>query len=104
MSETIVISGTFHVHPEKHADAVAAMVAMQQASQAEDGCVHYRFMQDLEDPNTLHIFEEWANGEALKAHFGMPHMAAFQAVFATALAGNSGITKYAISDSGPMGR
>jgi quinol monooxygenase YgiN len=100
----LVISGTFHIHPDHKAAAVAAMVTMQRASQAEDGCTYYRFMQDLEDPNTLHIFEQWDSDEALKAHFGAPHMAAFQAAFGPAVAGRGDIVRYEIASSGPMGR
>lgn len=68
---------------ESDADNIAAMktaiATMEAASQAEDGCEDYTFSVELNNPNTLRITERWASTEALTAHFGTPHMAAFQA-------------------------
>ncbi len=59
-----------------------AIATMEQASRAEAGCHDYTFSVELNDPNVLRITEQWQDMAALEAHFGMPHMAAFQAAMA----------------------
>ena len=60
----------------------AAIVVMEQASRAEEGCHDYTFSVELNNPNILRITERWENMEALAAHFQTPHMASFQAAIA----------------------
>lgn len=68
------------------ADTIAAMQAaiakMETASRAESGCHDYTFSVELNDPNAMRITEKWESMEDLQAHFGMPHMADFQAAMA----------------------
>ncbi len=74
----IVISGQTRIKPDKLNEAIQVFIQMQTASQAEVGCTHYRFSQDLEDPAVIHLFEEWESQEALDAHGQTPHMAQFR--------------------------
>lgn len=78
----IQINGTITMGEDFNEDAVAAVVAMMQASRAEDGCLDYTFARDLADPNTLVLFERWRDREALAAHGASAHMAEFQTVMA----------------------
>lgn len=59
--------------------AIPAIAAMVEASNAEEGCIAYAFTQDLLDPTQIHIVEKWQDDAALAAHFATPHMAAFGA-------------------------
>jgi quinol monooxygenase YgiN len=59
-----------------------ALLAMQEASRAEPGCHEYTFCQELADPGRVRIVEIWDSMDALREHFGMPHMATFRAVLA----------------------
>lgn len=54
-----------------------ALVEMENASRAEDGCHDYTFLQELGNPDVLRINEKWESMEALQAHFATPHMAKF---------------------------
>jgi quinol monooxygenase YgiN len=65
----IVISVKFKVEPNKIQQAKAAFVFRQNRSTAEDGCISFRFYQDLEDPDTYFLFEEWKSQDALEAHW-----------------------------------
>jgi len=56
-----------------------AIAAMETASRAEAGCHDYTFSIELNNPDVLRITERWDDMAALEAHFGMPHMAQFQA-------------------------
>ncbi len=55
----------------------AAIKTMEAASQAESGCISYRFTQELSHPENMVVVEQWESVAALVDHFGMPHMAAF---------------------------
>lgn len=74
----IIIGGDMKIKVEQRAEAIAAFVAMQKASQAEAGCITYVFSADLEKEDTIHLFEIWEDAETLAAHGQTPHMAAFR--------------------------
>jgi quinol monooxygenase YgiN len=61
-----------------------ALVEMQTASRAEAGCHDYTFLQEVGDPNRLRIVELWESMDALREHFGMPHMGTFRKALASA--------------------
>ncbi len=71
-----------------------AIVTMQAASLAEDGCEDYNFAVELADPGVLRITERWASKEALGAHFQTPHMAEFQAAMQAHPPGNTAVHFY----------
>jgi quinol monooxygenase YgiN len=52
-------------------------IAMVQATNQEDGCLHYAFAQDIADPDLIRISERWESQEALAAHSASAHMAEF---------------------------
>lgn len=57
-------------------------LAMVKATNAEDGCLHYAFAQDIADPDLIRISERWASQEALAAHSASAHMAVFNKAMA----------------------
>ena len=75
----IVVNARIGTTPEAVEALRAAMIAMQAASLAEDGCEDYNFSVELADPGAIRITERWTSMEALAAHFQTPHMAEFQA-------------------------
>jgi quinol monooxygenase YgiN len=99
---TVVIAGTVAVRPERREEAIRAARAMVEATRAEPGCSAYRFSIDLVDPNTVHIFEEWESEDALARHFATPHMARFQEVLPTVLAGAVTLRRYVVASAGAM--
>ncbi len=74
----IIIGGDMKINVEHRDAAIAAFVAMQKASQAEEGCQTYVFSADLEAEDTIHLFEVWDSAETLAAHGQTPHMATFR--------------------------
>lgn len=98
----IVITGHF-VLAKPIDDALRqAAAVMMKASNAEPGCAHYAFSQDLSDPNTLWVSEEWSDEAALTAHFQAPHMAEFQKVMATLTFVSRSIKRYEIASASTM--
>ena len=73
----IVISRTIVIDPA-HLDAATAAIAdLETQTRAEPGNIDYGFWLSHSEPGTLHVFEEWADEDALNAHMGSEHMAAF---------------------------
>ncbi|MEO6123926.1 MAG: putative quinol monooxygenase [Ilumatobacteraceae bacterium] len=99
---TIVVAGTFPVDGSQAAALSAAANAMRVATLQEDGCIEYRFSFATDDANTMMVFEEWRDQDALTAHFGAPHMAIFQAAMAGFVSGAPVVDKFAVTGKGPL--
>ncbi len=54
------------------------------ATRAEDGCEAYAYAVDIQDPNLLHVVEQWRDEAAVEAHMGAPHMGELMAALGTA--------------------
>lgn len=98
----LCINATFHLDPDKVADATAAMAIMAEASEAEPGCLRYRFGTDLADPTIVYLAEVWEDEAALTSHFAAPHSSAFSVVLRECLVALPEATRYDVSSSGPL--
>lgn len=78
----IVVNATIKATPDTIEAMREAIATMETASRAEPGCHDYTFSVELNDPSVMRITEKWDDMDALGAHFGMPHMADFQAAMA----------------------
>ena len=76
----VVLMPVFLAKPECVAEFEQAMLALQAASRADDGCVDYTVYADLEDRNRFVLYEKWTSSEALKSHNQQPHVRDFVAV------------------------
>ena len=75
----VVISGIIIVTDETRDECLACLSELRKVSLSEDeGIVAYRVAVDFDDPNAIHIYEEWVSTDALKAHAQKPHMDAFR--------------------------
>lgn len=73
----ILVMGTIKAaagEVERLRQALSAQVA---ATLAEEGCEHYSFAIDVDDPDLVHVAERWASEEALAAHGKSEHMKTF---------------------------
>src|SRR5215510_579563 len=92
----IVIAGRVTIKPDQRAEATRVALTMARASQAEAGCVTYRFSADLDDPNTFYIFEEWESEDALARHFESAHMRVFREQIPALVGGPPSIHRYTV--------
>lgn len=98
----IVIAGSVAVRPERRDEAIRIARTMAAATRQESGCVTYRFSVDVDDPNTLLLFEEWETEEALGRHFQTPHMEAFRAALPDLLGGAPMLRRYVVASATAM--
>ena len=76
-------------------DAVIdAMKEMAAATQKEDGCIHYQFYQDINDPVLFLVFEKWESTAALEAHMDTPHMAVLRTQMPDLLGGPMDVQRF----------
>jgi len=98
----ITIAGRVPIRPEMRVKAIEAAIKVVRATQSDAGCLQYHFYADLEDPNMLHVFEEWASQEELAAHLRQPHTVEFLAGIAGMAAGAPIVKRYVVSESGDL--
>jgi quinol monooxygenase YgiN len=70
----IAVVGQFRIPLENMAAARPLMIAVMEASRAEDGCTEYNYAEDLLEPGLIRVSEVWESREHLAAHFQSPHM------------------------------
>jgi quinol monooxygenase YgiN len=78
---SLIIAGTIRVPPERLDAFRPHMIAMLEASRAEDGCLVYSYAEDVAEPGLIRVFEAWRDQAALDAHFETPHLAAWRAAW-----------------------
>jgi quinol monooxygenase YgiN len=98
----IVITGRAKLKPEHRDRALAAASQMSKESLAEPGCLDYRFWVSPDDPNSVLLFEQWADQDALDTHLHGPGLPAFGKEFGSALDGGFDLTRFEIASSGPL--
>jgi len=98
----IVVNGIVRSTQEDIVALQGAISAMETASRAEEGCLDYTFSIEVNDPEMVRITEKWASVEALKAHFGTPHMAEFQATMGKRPPQSMEIKVYEVTEIDPI--
>ncbi len=93
----IIIVGQVALRPESREAAIERALWMSRLTEAEPGCVRYRFAADLAAPNTLVLIEEWESEEALRDHFTIAHMAEFNRALAGLVASAPIVTRYDVA-------
>ena len=73
----IVITGSATIRAEGLDAALKLGIEHSARSRAEPGCLAHNCHIDAEDPNRIVFVEEWADMEAVTAHFALPESVAF---------------------------
>ena len=94
----ITVAGRVPIKPESRDKAIAAAIKMTHETHKEPGCLQYHFYTDVENPNMLHVFEEWESQEALDLHITLPHMTEFLSALGEAAADEPTVIRYVVSD------
>lgn len=98
---TIAVAGTFRVPPQNLAGFRPHMLAMLQASRAEDGCLEYSYAEDVAEPGLIRVFELWRDQAALDAHLQTAHIAAWRGQWPVFGAGERLLTLYEVAGQRP---
>ena len=75
----IIVTGSIVGRPETIDRLIAVSLEHVHRSRTEAGCLAHAVHRDVENPLRLVFLEEWADRDALMAHFRVPESAAFRA-------------------------
>lgn len=95
----IIISGTIALKPGARDEAIEAINTVVAKTLAEPGCRAYRFGFEVTEPDTISVYEEWEDEDALASHFQQPHLAEFMAGIGAFAARGGSLTKFTVSDA-----
>jgi quinol monooxygenase YgiN len=73
----LLVIGRVRCEASRRDELIGLFETMQDNSRQEPGCLRYGFFQAVEDPLSFVAVEEWADRDALDAHFAQPHLHAF---------------------------
>lgn len=73
----ILIDVTLSTRNETRNDFLALLESTMRSSQAETGCLIYRFTSDLADPLKFYLLELWQDEAAILGHVKTTHFAEF---------------------------
>ncbi len=68
----VLINCVLKMTPELRDKALINAAELIDLARAEPGCLAYNWGADLALDDTIHIYEEWENEDALAAHFTAP--------------------------------
>lgn len=74
----IIVSAILRTKPGMRDKVVELAHPCIEATRKENGCIQYDLLRSTHDENTLMYAEQWESLEALRAHNGSPHIAAFR--------------------------
>ncbi|MCZ6710231.1 MAG: putative quinol monooxygenase [Gammaproteobacteria bacterium] len=92
----IIVHGSIPIRPDCRERALELARTMTEATQSELGCISYDFYVGLSDPNTLMLFQEWENMDALMGHFQTEHMDEFLRELPLVVSGEITTRRYAV--------
>lgn len=99
---SLIIAGTVRVPPERLDAFRPHMLAMLEASRAEDGCLAYSYAEDVAEPGLIRVFEAWRDQAAIEAHFATPHLAAWRAAWPEFGVGERRLMAYEVASERPI--
>jgi quinol monooxygenase YgiN len=91
---SIIVTGVIDFDPANRDAAVAAVKAVMDATQEEDGCEHYVFSADLFDEGRVYVSEQWRDQAAMDAHMATPHLAALMGAMGDLGVRSASLTKW----------
>lgn len=71
----IVISAQIDLPADKREEALKTAQPWIDGALSQDGCIHYDWSADLNNPKRVNVFEEWESEESLAHHFANKHYA-----------------------------
>jgi quinol monooxygenase YgiN len=98
----ILVTAAARLRPDVREEALAAAKHHQEITAQEPGCHEYRFWTAIDDPDSLLLFERWADQAALDAHLAAPHVREFGAAIATYADGPVAVTRFEVEHTGPL--
>jgi quinol monooxygenase YgiN len=73
----LIVTGSIQARPDSIDRVLSLSLNHVRRSREEPGCLMHSVNRDAEDPLRLVFLEHWVDGDALRAHFGVPESGEF---------------------------
>jgi quinol monooxygenase YgiN len=93
----IIVIGAARAHASRRDQLLTALHDIVRDTNADDGCISYRFAADIADPDVIVGIEVWRDQAALDAHMQHGHTAAFLAVIPELIDGEPELTIHQVA-------
>jgi len=92
---SIKVVAKHSIKPEKLDEFIKLGKQLAESTNKEDkGCIHYQLYQDINNPTTVSMLEEWESMEAIEAHLKAQHFLDILPALRECLIPPSDITNY----------
>jgi quinol monooxygenase YgiN len=98
----IIVTAKLPIQPEKREEFLGAVGGLVEASNAEEGVLHYRLFEAVDTPNEFVMLEHYADEAALGAHFETDHLKGALQHLAGWLSGPPELTRYDAGEGTPL--
>ena len=75
--EVVIVTGSVVARPDARDELIAVALEHVRRSRTEPGCISHAVHQDVENPDRVFFFEQWADRPSLDAHFQVPESGEF---------------------------
>ncbi len=75
--DKLIVSGKIRINPASRDKALALIEPLVRNTRTEEGCLSYGFYEDVTEPNSFRLYEEWKDQAAREAHMQTANMATF---------------------------
>ncbi len=94
MGKKITVLALVKAKPGLEEEVKRELMALQESTRSEEGCINYTLHQSKEDPSCFMFYENWNSQEDLDRHLQMSYLKAFRERAGDLLAEPTSITLY----------
>jgi quinol monooxygenase YgiN len=98
---TLMVTGRLQVRPDRRDAALAAALALAEASRTEPGCLEFRVCSDAADPYLIVFFEQWSGVDTMTRNFQTFHMTQFRESAKQFAVGELEVKRYVVTPVSP---
>ncbi len=96
MGKQITVLALCKAKPGLEEEVKRELMALQEPTRSEEGCINYDLHQSKEDPSRFMFYENWKSQEDLDKHLQMPYLKAFKEKAGDLLTEPTNITLYKV--------
>jgi quinol monooxygenase YgiN len=98
----IVVVGKIQAGEGQDEELTRVCEKVAAASREETGCIDYRFFKETERGDRYAMVEEWESMDALREHFGTPHIAEFMGAVGKLVGSPPDVQFHEVAKSTPL--
>lgn len=98
MADKLKVVACFEALQGKTEGLKQILIDLKKASQVEEGCILFEFLQNVTTPSSFTFIEEWDSQEHFDAHLNADHLKEARSKMAGILMGDQDVRVYKVVD------